>query len=165
MALIYSLVSIPIGTVSCLELPAGMIDSVNDGIKGTAAKEMEEECGLKIRPSDLIDLTELGCQEAVKSGHLPCAGIAPSPGGSDEFIRYTYVERVISKAGLERMKGRLAGLRDHGEFITLKVVAMHEMWKISGDSKVLWYAERGLCNCFRSVSFCSRRFKTQFYAW
>lgn len=58
--------SVPIGQVSCLELPAGMIDSVNDGIKGTASKEMEEECGIKLRPSDLVDLTELACQQAVE---------------------------------------------------------------------------------------------------
>jgi ADP-sugar diphosphatase len=125
--------------VSCLELPAGMIDSVNDGIAGTAAKEMEEECGIKIRPSDLTDLTQLACQEAELAGHLPCSGIAPSPGGCDEFLRYTYVERKVTKEDLDRMRGRLAGLREHGEYITLRVVPLEDMWKISADNKAIWY--------------------------
>jgi ADP-sugar diphosphatase len=133
-----------------------MIDSVNDGIKGTASKEMEEECGIKLRPSDLIDLTELACQEAIEAGHLPCAGIPPSPGGSDEFIQYTYVERIVSKADLYRMRGRLAGLREHGEYITLRVVPMEDMWKISGDSKAIWYVTF-CCTMYSSASwFLSR---------
>ena len=115
-----------------------MIDKENDGVAGTAAKEIEEECGIKLRASDLTDLTELSCQQAVEAGYLPCAGIAPSPGGCDEFIRYMYVEHVVNKADLDRMKGRLAGLREHGEFITLRVVKMKEMWKISCDNKVIW---------------------------
>jgi hypothetical protein len=115
-----------------------MIDNGSDGIAGTAAKEMEEECGIKIRASELTDLTELACQEAVQAGHLPCAGLPPSPGGSDEFLRYMYVERKIDKGDLDRMRGRLAGLRDHGEYITLRVVPMHDMWKISGDTKAIW---------------------------
>ena len=115
-----------------------MIDKENDGVRGTAAKEIEEECGIKLRASDLTDLTELSCQQAVEAGYLPCKGIAPSPGGCDEFIRYMYAEHVVNKADLDRMKGRLAGLREHGEFITLRVVKMKEMWKISCDNKVIW---------------------------
>lgn len=132
--------SIPIGTVSCLELPAGMIDSKNDGIAGTAAREMEEECGIKLRASELTDLTELGCSEAVQAGTIPCAGVAPSPGGCDEFLRYMYTERVVTKEDLEDMKGRLSGLRDEGEFITLRVVKLKNLWKTSADNKAMWYA-------------------------
>jgi ADP-sugar diphosphatase len=40
---------IPIGRVSCLEIPAGMIDNENESIAGIAVKEMEEECGIKIK--------------------------------------------------------------------------------------------------------------------
>lgn len=57
---------IPIGQVSCLELPAGMIDDEKETVAGIAVKEMEEECGIVVRPSDLVDLTEhrLACEEA-----------------------------------------------------------------------------------------------------
>ncbi len=131
--------SIPIGEVSCLELPAGMIDNVNDSIAGTAAKEIEEECGIKLRPTDLTDLTELAYREAVEDGNIEQIGIAPSPGGCDEFIRYMYVERLVTMSELEEMRGRLSGLRDEGEYITLRVVPLKDMWKVSADNKALWY--------------------------
>lgn len=40
---------VPIGQVSCLELPAGMVDDDNESVTGIAVKEMEEECGIKVK--------------------------------------------------------------------------------------------------------------------
>eukprot|EP00980_Cylindrotheca_fusiformis_P030354 scaffold24680_cov113-Cylindrotheca_fusiformis.AAC.7 len=131
---------VPIGAASCLELPAGMIDDINDGVGGTAARELEEECGIKLRPSDMVDLTELAFQDAMNDGLLPCSGVAPSPGGCDEYLNYMYVEQKITNEELEKMKGRMAGLRDDGEYITLRIVPMKDVWKISGDNKAMWYA-------------------------
>ena len=130
--------SVPIGQVSALELPAGMIDEANDSFAGTAARELDEECGIKIRASDLIDLTELALSDAVQAGHLPTLGIPPSPGGCDEFLRYMYFETIVTKDDLNRMRGRLAGLREHGEYITLQVFPMDDIWRVSGDSKAVW---------------------------
>ena len=110
-----------------------MIDNENDGIAGTAAREIEEECGIKLRPSELTDLTEL----AGLSGD----GIAPSPGGCDEHIGYLYAERSVSTAELDEMKDRLSGLRDEGEYITLRVVALRDLWRVSADNKALWYVQ------------------------
>lgn len=121
-----------------------MIDDVNDGIAGIAAKEMEEECGIKLRPSELTDLTELAYRDTVEAGNAPQVGIAPSPGGCDEFIRYMYVERLVTISELEEMKGRLSGLRDEGEYITLCVVPLKEMWRVSADNKAIWYVQQEL---------------------
>ena len=115
-----------------------MIDSVNDGIAGTAAKEMEEECGIRLRASELTDLTQLAMAEVVEAGHLPTPAVAPSPGGCDEFLRYMYAERIVTKSDLETMKEHLGGLREHGECITLRVVPMEDLWKVSGDNKAIW---------------------------
>jgi diketogulonate reductase-like aldo/keto reductase len=128
---------IPIGQVSCLEVPAGMMDDEKETVAGIAVKEMEEECGIVVRPSDLTDLTELACQEALQSGSIPMAGIPPSPGGCDEFVRCMYLEKKVTVTELEEMRGRLQGLREHGEYITLKVVPMEDVWKISGDAKAM----------------------------
>jgi hypothetical protein len=110
-----------------------------------------KECGIKLRPSDMIDLTNLTCQEAMKAGHLPCAGIAPSPGGCDEFLRYLYVERKVDSKELEKMRGRMTGLRDHGEYITLRIVPMEDVWKISGDNKAIWYVVLWMSLDFLSI--------------
>lgn len=120
---------VPIGAVNCLELPAGMVDDENDQIAGVAAREMEEECGIKLRPSELTDLTSLA--------GMAGSGVCPSPGGCDEDIRYFYAERSVSKTELEQTRGRLAGLRDHGEYITLRVVPLKDIWRESFDNKVI----------------------------
>jgi ADP-sugar diphosphatase len=100
-------------------------------------KEMQEECGISIRPSDLIDLTELALQDIVQNGRLPLAALAPSGGGCDEFVRYMYLEKKVTTQQLADMKGRLSGLRDHGEYITLSVVPLKDVWKVSGDTKAM----------------------------
>ena len=128
---------IPIGAVSCLELPAGMIDFETDTIVGTAAMELEQECGIRLKASELINLTDLAFADAYEKGNLPYLGIAPSPGGCDEFIGIAYVEKKVTVLQLEEMNGRLWGLREDGEHITLRIAPFDEAWRISGDSKFL----------------------------
>ncbi|GKZ00369.1 hypothetical protein MPSEU_000989900 [Mayamaea pseudoterrestris] len=122
---------IAIGQVACLELPAGMMDNDDMHLAGTAVQELAEECNIYVNKSDhdqLIDLTQL-------SGHAD--GIALSPGGSDEHVRLLYLEKTVSSKQLEKLKGKLTGLREHGEFITLRVVPMDEVWKVCHDAKAM----------------------------
>mmetsp|Transcript_13815 Transcript_13815/g.22886 ORF Transcript_13815/g.22886 Transcript_13815/m.22886 type:complete len:298 (-) Transcript_13815:87-980(-) len=128
---------IPVGTVASLELPAGMIDDEKDTITGTAAKELEEECGIHLKPSELINLTDLAFEEAQKCGHLPYRGISPSPGGCDEFIVLCYVEKKVTTQQLKSLRGRLTGKRAEGEDIVLHVVSYDQAWRMSGDAKCL----------------------------
>jgi len=128
---------VPIGQVSSWELPAGMLDNENETVAGIAVQEMREECGIDVKPTDLVDLTTLACNDAVELGHLPIAGIPPSPGGCDEFIRYMYMEKKVTAAELDEMRGRLAGLREHGEKISLRIVPLEDIWRVSGDAKAM----------------------------
>jgi 8-oxo-dGTP pyrophosphatase MutT (NUDIX family) len=136
---------IPIGTVSCLELPAGMIDDEKDTMTGTAAKELEEECGFQLKPSELINLTDLAFEQAEKDGHIPYRGVSPSPGGSDEFIGLCYVEKKVTAQQLKDMRGRLLGKRGEGEHITLRVVPYEQAWRMSAD-----------CNCLSAMFLIDR---------
>jgi ADP-sugar diphosphatase len=43
----------------------------------------------------------------------------------------------IDGGTLDEWKGRLTGLRDHGEKITLKVVKLKDLWKETLDAKAL----------------------------
>jgi ADP-sugar diphosphatase len=131
---------IPIGQVSCLELPAGMMDDdaaaggcdhdKSKRITGAAIQELQEECGIQINDSDnnLMDLTQLANMNN---------GIALSQGGCDEHIRIMYLEQYVTTDQLETMKGRLTGLRDHGEVITLRLVPMEELWRSTCDAKTM----------------------------
>jgi ADP-sugar diphosphatase len=112
---------LPVGEVACLELPAGMLEG--DCFKGTAVQEIQEECGITLQMSDLVDLTQ-------------DYGLAPSPGGCDEVVQYFYGEKRVTRDQLNSMRDRLTGLLDEGEAIILKVVPWDDMWKISRDTKV-----------------------------
>lgn len=79
----------------------------------------------------------MACQQAFQNGYIPMPGIAPSPGGCDEFCRFMYLEKKVTIAELHAMKDRLSGLREHGEYITLTVVPMDDVWKVSADMKAM----------------------------
>jgi ADP-sugar diphosphatase len=88
---------IPAGSLSFLEIPAGMRDG-DMNFKGAAAKEIREETGLVMKSSELINLTELALQESkVKEKNLQNA-MYPSPGGSDEFIAIFLWEKVSMRS-------------------------------------------------------------------
>src|SRR5262249_12337316 len=48
---------VPAGVLEMVELPAGMLDE--EGFAGTAAREIQEECGIEIKKDRLLDLTEM----------------------------------------------------------------------------------------------------------
>jgi len=138
---VYSLLTdqprVPLGMASCLELPAGMLDNDAHSVTGIAVQELQEECGITVKDTDFIDLTEIACRDAVAAGNLPIAALSPSGGACDEFLRYLYLEKKVTVAELEEMRGRLHGLREHGEYITLTVVPMESVWRVSGDAKAM----------------------------
>lgn len=124
---------IPIAQVDCLELPAGMMDDDTQTIQGVAVHEMEEECGIVIDASELVDLTRLAF-EGCKVGST---GVPLSQGGCDERMRFLYLEKHVTQAQLDQMRNRLTGLREEGEVITLRVVPYDDVWRISADSKAI----------------------------
>ena len=105
------------------------MDDDSNTIKGTAVKEMEEECGIIIQAEELVDLTQF----TQKGG----GGIPLSQGGCDEYMRFFYLEKSVSKSQLDSMRNRLTGLRQEGEVITLRVVPYEDVWRISADSKAI----------------------------
>ncbi|TEA19206.1 Nudix hydrolase 14 [Colletotrichum sidae] len=128
------------GSLSFVELPAGMVDD-GGSFAGAAAKELEEECGLRIHESELRCLSELAgagrASEQADGERLPDA-MFPSAGGCDEFITIYSHERRVPREQLEEWSGKLTGLRDHGEKITLKLVPMHDLWREGArDAKCL----------------------------
>ncbi|KAJ2303326.1 hypothetical protein IWW55_002986 [Coemansia sp. RSA 2706] len=106
------------------ELPAGMLDASSE-FAGAAAREIREETGLVVAPAELIDLNP----------HH--AGLFPSIGACDERIRFYACEKRVSEEQLDALRGRLGGLRDHGELITLRLVRLCDLWKHTRDMKAV----------------------------
>ncbi|KAI2782246.1 hypothetical protein F4815DRAFT_443704 [Daldinia loculata] len=146
---------IPAGSLAFVELPAGMVDE-GGTFAGTAAQEIKEELGLEIPASELRCLSDLVATtspieskgnedangdenggEGEGDENLPQA-MYPSAGGCDEHIPIFMHERRVPRETLKEWTGKLTGLRDHGEMITLKLVPMRDLWREGArDAKCL----------------------------
>jgi ADP-sugar diphosphatase len=118
---------VPSGRFDFVEIPAGMLDG-SGNFGGVAAKELQEELGLTIPASDLIDLSAL-------AGHA--RGFYVSPGGSDETIRLFVYEKSVTPEWLAEMNGKCTGLIEEGEQITLRVVPLDDSILNIDDGKTI----------------------------
>ena len=133
------------GALSFAEIPAGMLDDAGSFVGG-AAKEIEEETGLKVKDEDLLDMTALAMQGQDNAEELQ-KGVYTTPGGCDEFIPIFLYQKRLPRSELQKFQGKLTGLRDEGEKITLKVVKLNDLWKEGArDGKTLaaWALYQGL---------------------
>lgn len=115
----------PAGSMSFVELPAGMLDDAGS-FGGAAAEEIDEECGISVNESELKDMTALIGTLATQSqyeAHLPQA-VFTSPGGQDEYVPLFLYRKTVSQAELDSFRGKLTGERGSQEKITLKVVPL-----------------------------------------
>jgi len=127
---------IPAGSLTFMEIPAGMIDEEEQFVL-SAAKEIKEETSLTIPQKELIDLTALALGKSAKNDELQPA-MYPSPGGSDEFIALFLWEKVLDRQEIEDLKGKLTGLRTQGEKITVRIVDYENLWRIGArDAKTM----------------------------
>ncbi|KAJ4386828.1 hypothetical protein N0V93_009726 [Gnomoniopsis smithogilvyi] len=147
------------GSLAFVELPAGMMDA-DSNFAGKAAQEIEEELGMVIKEEELTCLTDKVAeirQAKRMTGAVPDAtagsggssgdgerretlpfAMYPSAGGCDEYIKIFAHEKRVSREQLREWQGKLTGLREEGEMITLKVVPLEDLWLEGGmDSKAL----------------------------
>lgn len=116
---------------------------------GGAAKEIQEETGLSVQSSELIDMTALALQDMPEPDDGECLQKAfySSAGGSDEFIPLFLCQKRMPRKEIEELQGKLTGERDHGEKITLKVVPLENLWKEGlrdGKTLAAWALYKGL---------------------
>lgn len=128
---------IPAGSLSLAELPAGMLDDSGTFVGG-AAKEIEEETGLKIPDDELTNLTSLALPSSSKNEEQLQQAVYPSAGGCDEFVPLFLWQKRVPRDTLQDWQGKLTGLREHGEKITLMLCPLERLWAFGGrDAKAL----------------------------
>ena len=139
---------VPIGKTNFLELPAGMLDD-SGNFAGIAAKELEEETGIKLSATDLTDMTALTYEptgpqhpedveaKVIRDKSSPLKGMYPSAGGCDEFIRLMLYEKAVTQEELEELQGKLTGCAAEGEKIVLELVRYEMLWRVTSDAKAL----------------------------
>jgi ADP-sugar diphosphatase len=136
------------GSLAFTEIPAGMLD--DGSLKGAAANEIEEEAKLKVKESDLIDLSQLAVEDVLVTpwtntniastygSETVKNAMYPSVGACDEFIPILLCQKRLTRRHMNWLKGKATGLRDEGENITLKLVPLGRAWREAGrDAKAL----------------------------
>ncbi|KAF2446692.1 NUDIX family hydrolase [Karstenula rhodostoma CBS 690.94] len=128
---------IPAGSLSFMEIPAGMIDPKDDSFGGTAARELEEEVGLKLKEQDLINMTELALKGHETEESLQNA-MYPSPGGCDEFISIYLWEKEMDRMQIDGLRGKLGGERSEREHIRIRLLNYEKLLQVGArDGKTL----------------------------
>lgn len=130
---------LPTGNFDSVEIPAGMLDDEGN-FAGKAAEELQEETGISVLSNDLLDLNKLLLDQpaarATRSRGETNEGVYLSPGGSDEFMRLFLYRKVWKQEAIEALEGKLGGLRDHGELISLSIIPYEDLIKVP-DGKTL----------------------------
>ncbi len=121
---------VPTGNFDFVEIPAGMLDG-SGNFAGVAAKELEEELGIKISEKDLSDLSSL-------SGSPK--GVYLSPGASDETLRFFSFTREVTEEEMAEMNGKCTGLISEGEQITLKIIPFDDLITVADAKTIVAYA-------------------------
>lgn len=137
---------IPASSLSFWEIPAGMLDREKN-FTGAAAKEIREETGLEVDPTDLKDMTALALESAATMNEGLKLAMYPSPGGCDEYIPIYLWEKTVDRPEMESLKDKLTGQRGRGELIRLKLVQYEQLWRDGArDAKTLaaWALYEGL---------------------
>lgn len=130
--------SLPIGAVSSLSLPEGIADMECGDVSSTVVTLIEDACNVKLNTSTMTNLTEkafeiTGESRSISYNH----GICPSSGSCSEFVQIMSINKDITKMELQTMRCQLSELREQGNMITLRVVPIADIWKISTDMKVM----------------------------
>lgn len=109
-----------------------------NSFQGTAAKEIKEETGLEFPESELINMTELALPTAAKEEEQLRPAVYPSAGGCNEFVPVFLWQKQVPREQLKQWEGKLTGLRDQGERITLMLTPLEDLWKTAArDAKAL----------------------------
>ncbi|RKP38283.1 nudix hydrolase 14 [Dimargaris cristalligena] len=125
-----------IADLAFTELPAGMLDGEGQ-FQGKAAQELYEETGLRVRDDELVDMTQLAFPAPSNTDSTHPTGVYLSPGGCDEFMRIFLCRKLLPQADIDALRGKLTGLRDQGEHISLKLCPLSDLWKATPDAKAL----------------------------
>jgi ADP-sugar diphosphatase len=98
---------IPVGSLSFMEIPAGMKNPKDRSISIAAVRDLKDKVGLDPRYEDFIDMTEMALRDHQSDESLENA-MYPSPGGCDEFISILLWEKEMDRMLIDSLRGQLS---------------------------------------------------------
>ncbi len=115
------------GSFEFVEICAGMLDG-SGNFAGVAAKELDEELGIKLDEDDLTDLSAL-------AGYAD--GMYLSPGACEETMRFFAFCQSVTREELDDINGRCTGALDEDEQITVKLIAVDDLLSLPDAKSVV----------------------------
>ena len=109
------------------EFPCGMVDDSTD-YEGVSIRELDEECGIHVERSELINITSLFYGEDNTIDCIPFS----HPLLFDDCEYIFGVIRKMSTEEIKALEGNSGGC-DEDEQITIHIVPFSDVWKISQD--------------------------------
>jgi hypothetical protein len=114
---------------SLAEIPAGSLDDDgNLSFAGAAGKRLRE--ATSIETEGLINMTSLAYKDEY-------AGICPTCASTNEFVRIFLYQKMVSAGELEKLNEQFSGAAEEGDTSSVKIVALHSLWRISPDANAL----------------------------
>lgn len=104
------------GSLQFKEIPSGMIDT-SDSFAGVAAREIEEEIGIRLRTSELINMTQAAMMTGTSQDKILMDAIYLSPSSSDEFISIFYWDKVVGRLEMEMLRDKLKANAPQVEYL------------------------------------------------
>jgi ADP-sugar diphosphatase len=95
------------GSLSFIEIPAGMINPKDGSFSIAAARDLKDKIGLELKAKDLIDMTDVALRGHQSDESLKNA-MYPSPGGCDEFISIFLWEKEMDRMLIDSLRGQLS---------------------------------------------------------
>lgn len=125
---------IAVGAVSNLELPVGFYDESQEKLIGGDIEMIEEACHISIYTSSLINLSENVNDKNNLQNRL---GMCSAPGQSAEHVNLMVLRKDITKDELLCMRTQFSSQREAGEMVTLRMIPLLDLWKVTSDMKVM----------------------------
>lgn len=125
---------VAVGAVSNLELPVGYYDESQEKLIGGDVEMIEKACHISIYTSSLINLSE-NINDKNKSQND--FGMCSAPGQSSNHVKLMVLRKDITKDELLSMRTQFSSQREAGDMVTLRMVPLAELWKVTSDMKVM----------------------------
>ena len=127
---------INVGAVSALELPVALIDDDGETLIGQQVQEIENSCDISLTQSKMVNLT----QRAYETNFVNnSSGLCPSLGNCSEFITIMHLRKELTNYQLVKIRSNLSRTRWDGAPMSLRVMPLGDIWKVSADMKVIWW--------------------------
>jgi len=127
------------GSLSFMEIPAGMKNPKDGSISIAAARDLEDKVRLKLNAEDLIDMTEIALRDHQSDESLKNA-MYPSPGACDEFISIFLWEKEMDRMLIDSLREQLSEEGSKAGKVRVRLFNYEKLLQVGARDGKTWAA-------------------------